>query len=551
MDREEKLKAQCQDEAYLQERLRTETEWPEQLYGSLDGAHVRIEDPDEGEKWREMKTGCWYQVEPVPSSQQTQRHHKKEEIGHQALRAKDQQYYCDIQEVDDFEPLFWATGCQAKADLATELIFLGDGAKWIWRLVDTHYPKAVQIVDWHHAEEYLEKVAKDTFPESKKRITWLENTRSALWWGDTSFVIRACASLAPRSEGAICCRMWHEIKPLVEEAWTAPNTSRVIEIAREILATLEIPEGYALPDLSIFQIAVGAGDDIPEERDGKPLPFPVAAFDGASPGQGTDFDDESIPTPNGDDITQPAPYAELEDAATPLARQLVDALKIPQPHIRPLPHEWRGRYSFRQEVRTPAMPHLRRAGVGREKDDIVFYVLVDRSGSMGIIDEPVRLALMTLYLAATELGIPLGMAYFGEYRDGIIDDLVLEVSSVRARAAEETKSLIAGFRGVTGAEFLNWGLALAEKALLPRPERRKVLLVLHDGEPVYKGALGNDYQMSLERLRSLERQGITPIGLYLGEGGNIAQLEALFTRLVITSGERLPEKFGSMLMSLV
>jgi hypothetical protein len=43
--------------------------------------------------------------------------------------------------VDDFEPLFWATGCQAKADLATELIFLGDGAKWIWRLVDTHYPR--------------------------------------------------------------------------------------------------------------------------------------------------------------------------------------------------------------------------------------------------------------------------------------------------------------------------------------------------------------------------------------------------------------------------
>ena len=343
---------------------------------------------------------------------------------------------------------------------------------------------------------------------------------------------------------------WHEIKPLVEASWTADNTSRVIEIAREILAILELPEGHSLPDLPIFQIVMGAGDDIPEERDGEALPLPVSAFDGASPGLGTDFDDDSVPVPRGDDITQLAPYAKLEDAATPLARQLVDALKIPQPNVRPMPHEWRGRYSFRQEVRTPSMPHLRRAGVGREKDDVVFYVLVDRSGSMSIINEPVRLALMTLYLAATELRIPLGMAYFGEHSDGIIDDLVLEVSLVRARAAEETKSLIAGFRGVTGAEFLDWGLALAEKSLRQRPERRKVLLVLHDGEPVYNGRLGNDYQLSLERLRRLERQGITPIGLYLGEGCNMDQLEALFPRLVITSGQKLPEKLGNMLQSL-
>lgn len=202
VDCEEKQKAQCQDEAYLQERLRTEAERPERLYGSLDGAHVRIKEPDEDEEWREMKVGCWYQVEPVPSSQQTRRHRKKEEIGHQALRAKDQQYYCDIQEVDNFGPLFWATGCQAKADLAKELIFLGDGAKWIWRLVDTYYPNAVQIIDWYHAEEYLERVAKDAFPEGEKRHTWLEDTRTALWWGDTSFVIQACETLAPRSEEA-------------------------------------------------------------------------------------------------------------------------------------------------------------------------------------------------------------------------------------------------------------------------------------------------------------------------------------------------------------
>ena len=35
------------------------------------------------------------------------------------------------------------------------MIFLGDGAEWIWNLVRDYYPEAVQIVDWFHAAERL------------------------------------------------------------------------------------------------------------------------------------------------------------------------------------------------------------------------------------------------------------------------------------------------------------------------------------------------------------------------------------------------------------
>ncbi len=199
---EEQHKAQSQDEERLQERLRTETERPERLYGSLDGAHVRIEDPDEEEEWREMKVGCWFEVEAVPEGQKTKRHQQKEAIGQQALRAKKQQYYCDILEVDQFADLFWTTAWRAKVDFAQELVFLGDGAKWIWRLVTTYFPNAVQIVDWHHAEEYLEKVAKDVFPRGEQRTAWLEEVTTALWWGQTTYVIGACEALAPHSAEA-------------------------------------------------------------------------------------------------------------------------------------------------------------------------------------------------------------------------------------------------------------------------------------------------------------------------------------------------------------
>ena len=341
--------------------------------------------------------------------------------------------------------------------------------------------------------------------------------------------------------------LWDEIKPLVEGAWIAADTTAVIEIAQDILAILDLPEGHPLPALPIFQLGLGEG--IPEDREGDPLPFPAAPFEGDSPGVGGEID-ESLPTPSGDTSTQPAPFAALEQAAAPLARQLVAALKVPRPNVRPTPHQWRGRYSFRQEVRTPARPHLQKAAVGKDKDDVAIYVLVDRSGSMTSVEGPVRLALMTIYLAATELGIPLGMAFFGDDSDYDADDFVLEVSPLRSRSSEETKSLIAGFRGATSKEFLDWGLALVEETLRYRSERRKIVLVIHDGQPVYVGGLGNDMALSLQRLRQLERQGLTPIGLYLGQDYNPA-LKELFPRLVISGGGSLPEKLGNMIRSLV
>jgi hypothetical protein len=37
-------------------------------------------------------------------------------------------YFCDIQEAEKFGELLWATGCAHRSDLATELVFVCDGA---------------------------------------------------------------------------------------------------------------------------------------------------------------------------------------------------------------------------------------------------------------------------------------------------------------------------------------------------------------------------------------------------------------------------------------
>src|SRR5205823_5138825 len=39
-------------------------------------------------------------------------------------------------------------------------VVLGDGAEWIWKLVDLHFPGAIQIVDLFHARQHLWDLAR-------------------------------------------------------------------------------------------------------------------------------------------------------------------------------------------------------------------------------------------------------------------------------------------------------------------------------------------------------------------------------------------------------
>ena len=354
--------------------------------------------------------------------------------------------------------------------------------------------------------------------------------------------------------------LWAQIHLLVEQAWQAPDTGSVISIARDILRILAIP--VSRRRLGLLQVNASG---VPT-KGAKPSPLPNGPADSA-PGLGTGLDDNSLPgLPAKGKSLEPAPYLQLEETVRPRAARLVEALKEPQPDQRPAPHEYRGRYSFRQELRTPDTPHLARQDVGFAKRSLALYVLVDRSSSMDRFDQAVREALLTIYLAAmqcdgTSPGIPIGIAYFGEDNfytgdtpmppDRItVAQTVAEVCPVSEQSSETAKALIAGYTGWACEEYLDWGLRKAESELRTRPERLRVLLCIHDGEPVYRTRTVSDWDLSLAHLRSLERAGITPIGVHLGNE-NLDKLHKLFPRLVnCPNGESLPDKLGSMLSSL-
>ena len=202
--REAELVQKSQEEGYLQQRQREPGPVVPRLYGSIDAAKVRTEPrPKKGEEkadhedWRDMKVLCWFETEAVPPSQRSKRQQQKVEREQIPLRAKNMQYYCDIEEADEFGKLLWATGCTVNADLCPDLAFLGDGGVWIWNQVTHYYPKAKQIVDWYHAEEHLEMVAATAFSDVTQRMSWLEETTQSLWDGQVEDVIAACNILSP------------------------------------------------------------------------------------------------------------------------------------------------------------------------------------------------------------------------------------------------------------------------------------------------------------------------------------------------------------------
>ncbi len=172
---------QSQDVAEIQRRRQKERP-PLRLYGSMDATKVHIHG-DEKDPWRDLKIGAWFEARGRPPT-------KPE--GEWRIQAENISYYADICEAKEFGTLFWGSGVQQNANLARELVILGDGAEWIWNLVKENFPKAVQIIDWFHACEYFMPVAKSAFQDEKQQQAWVRNMKDSLWNGELDDVITSC-----------------------------------------------------------------------------------------------------------------------------------------------------------------------------------------------------------------------------------------------------------------------------------------------------------------------------------------------------------------------
>jgi hypothetical protein len=116
---EERLKERSQGLDSQLEQRRAEAK-PPRLYGWLDGCRVPLEDG-----WHAMKGGLWWTTYPRTDG---------------TLAAREMSYYVDLLPAQALADRVWATGFERLADQAQELIFVADGADWIWRIIERHYP---------------------------------------------------------------------------------------------------------------------------------------------------------------------------------------------------------------------------------------------------------------------------------------------------------------------------------------------------------------------------------------------------------------------------
>ena len=184
MQRERSWQAVAHDQAELQRRQR-ECRKPLRLYGAIDATKVHTRGDDD-HPWRDLKVGAWFEARGKPP---------KTPDGEWRIQAENIHYYADICPASEFGTLMWANGVQHQAQLAQELVILGDGADWIWKLVAEHFPRAVQILDWFHAAEYLMPVAKAAISTEEAQVEWLAQSKQALWDGKIDELITACLDL--------------------------------------------------------------------------------------------------------------------------------------------------------------------------------------------------------------------------------------------------------------------------------------------------------------------------------------------------------------------
>jgi hypothetical protein len=158
-------------------------------YISMDGVLAHIHDAG----WKEVKAGCIYTT-------RTRVPRKRPDTVE--LRAEQQSYVTALTTAERFGWQLWAEACRRGISDGTEVVVIGDGARWIWNIASEHFPNATQILDWYHASQYVWNAATTLYGEgSSLRTAWAHKQLEALWEGRVADVLAALASHQARGEG--------------------------------------------------------------------------------------------------------------------------------------------------------------------------------------------------------------------------------------------------------------------------------------------------------------------------------------------------------------
>lgn len=153
--------------AYLEATAATPTARPEQLVMGTDGAMVAL---TSGE-WREVKTVAFGEFHPLWDAKEGKVVTKTEQVS----------YFSRVEPAEAFNRLALVEWHRRGGENAHTVVAVQDGALWIQAFIDYHCPRAVRVIDFAHALEYVASVGRAIHgPESAAFQHWYARMRKQL-----------------------------------------------------------------------------------------------------------------------------------------------------------------------------------------------------------------------------------------------------------------------------------------------------------------------------------------------------------------------------------
>lgn len=152
------------------------------VYAMVDGSMLPTREGEDNNDWREVKLG---RIFTQSSIHEVDKHHNW-------IR---QSLY--IARMDNFalfiQVMFMALN--PFKDLGSNLVFINDGATWIWNWIAKCYPQSTQIIDFFHVMEYLTKSGKILFKDKSECQTWVDKQEKSLKEDGVNLLIKELEDL--------------------------------------------------------------------------------------------------------------------------------------------------------------------------------------------------------------------------------------------------------------------------------------------------------------------------------------------------------------------
>ena len=155
------------------------------LYVSADGVIVHTRESG----WREQCVGAVYTAQRTKSS--------SPQIRSQAIS-----YMSEFGSRPKFGQQLWLEAHRRGLQEAKTVVFIGDGAAWLWEMAHDLLPEAIQILDWYHATSYLWAVARELYKDEIAAQKWIDPYLAALAQSHTALVLQQLQRLTPSSQAA-------------------------------------------------------------------------------------------------------------------------------------------------------------------------------------------------------------------------------------------------------------------------------------------------------------------------------------------------------------